>query len=48
MGLPKLKLKLLSAKKEERGVLDASVLIDLCMDNWDALRDAFNARSDNE
>ena len=48
MGLPKLRLRLLSSKKEERGVLDASGLIDLCVDNWDALRDAFNARSDTE
>ena len=48
MGLPKLKLKLLSSKKEERGRLDASGLIDLCVDNWDAIRDAFNARPENE
>ena len=48
MGFPKLKLKLLSKDKEKRGTLDASGLIDLCVDNWDAIRDAFNARSENE
>ena len=48
MGFPKLKLKLLSKDKEKRGTLDASGLIDLCVDNWDAIRDAFNARPENE
>ena len=46
MGLKKLRVQ--AKAKDSRGSADASGLIDLCDNNWDAIQDAFNSASEGE
>ena len=46
MGLKKLRVQ--AKAKDSRGSADASGLIDLCDNNWDAIQEAFNAGNEEE